>query len=193
MYGCRNVKTKVHIVHADRNTPGFMRSPPEVPYIFALESAMDELAVKLDMDPVELRRVNDTMNEPINGKPYTSRSLMQCFDQAAEAFGWSKRNPQAGLDARRRLADRLGLRHRRLSDPYRRRDRARALTPDGRRRVQIAAHEIGTGAYTVVGPDGGRAARRAARRGVRSSWATATCRRRRSPAARTRPRASARP
>ena len=58
-------------MHADRNTPGFMRSPPEVPYIYALESAMDELAVKLGMDPVELRRINDTMKEPIEGKPYT--------------------------------------------------------------------------------------------------------------------------
>ena len=64
---------------------------PEVPYMFALESAMDELAVKLNMDPIELRRVNDTMNEPIGGKPYTSRSLMACFDEGAKAFGWSKR------------------------------------------------------------------------------------------------------
>ena len=61
------VKTKVNIVHADRNTPGFMRSPPVVPYIYALESAIDELAVKLGIDPVELRRINDTMKDPING------------------------------------------------------------------------------------------------------------------------------
>ena len=69
-----------------------MRSPPEVPYLFALESAMDELAVKLNMDPIELRRVNDTMKEPIGGKPYTSRSLMACFDEGAKAFGWSQRS-----------------------------------------------------------------------------------------------------
>ena len=60
-------------------------------YMFALESAMDELAVKLNMDPIELRRINDTMKEPIGGKPYTSRSLMACFDEGAKAFGWSKR------------------------------------------------------------------------------------------------------
>lgn len=76
----------VSIVRADRNTPGFIRSPPEVPYLFALESAMDELAIKLKMDPIELRRVNDTMKEPIDGKPYTSRSLMACFDEGAESF-----------------------------------------------------------------------------------------------------------
>ena len=90
------MQTKVNIVHADRNTPGFMRSPPEVPYIYALESAMDELAVKLGMDPVELRRVNDTMTDPIDGKPYSSRSLMTCYDEAATAFGWKRRDPQPG-------------------------------------------------------------------------------------------------
>ena len=48
------------MVRADRNTPGFMRSPPETPYLFAIESAMDELAYKLKLDPIELRRRNDT-------------------------------------------------------------------------------------------------------------------------------------
>jgi len=61
LYAYGTLATKVNIVHADRNTPGFMRSPPVVPYIYALESAMDELAVKLAMDPVELRRRNDAM------------------------------------------------------------------------------------------------------------------------------------
>ena len=83
------IKTKVNIVHADRNTPGFMRSPPVVPYIYAMETAMDELAAKLRMDPVEFRRVNDTMTDPISGKPYSSRSLMACFDAAAQAFRWA--------------------------------------------------------------------------------------------------------
>jgi len=93
LYACANIASKVSIVHADRNTPGFMRSPPEVPYLFALESAMDELAVALKMDPVELRRRNDTMKEPIKGPPYTSRALMACFDAAAKDFGWAKRQP----------------------------------------------------------------------------------------------------
>ena len=85
LYGFGAVKTDVTLVHADRNTPGFMRSPPVVPYIYALESAMDELAVKLNMDPVELRRVNDSMTDA-TGKEWSSRSLMQCYDQAAQAF-----------------------------------------------------------------------------------------------------------
>ena len=63
LYSFGSVKTQVTIVHADRNTPGFMRSPPVVPYIYALESAIDELAVKLNMDPIELRRINDSMTD----------------------------------------------------------------------------------------------------------------------------------
>jgi len=72
MYACPNIGARINLVHADRNTPGFMRAPAEVPYMFALESAMDELAVALDMDPVELRRVNDTEKDPVNGNPYSS-------------------------------------------------------------------------------------------------------------------------
>jgi CO/xanthine dehydrogenase Mo-binding subunit len=66
----------------------------EVPYIYALECAIDELAVALRMDPIELRRVNDTKVEPIKGLPYTSRSLMPCFDATAKEFGWSERRPE---------------------------------------------------------------------------------------------------
>ena len=93
MYACPNIATAVNVVHADRNTPGFMRAPPETPYMFALESAMDELAYELNMDPIELRRVNDTQTDPVKGLPFSSRSLMQCFDQAAARFGWTQRNP----------------------------------------------------------------------------------------------------
>lgn len=57
LYASPNVSSKFSIVHADRPTPGFMRSPPELPYLFGLESAIDELAVALKMDPIELRRV----------------------------------------------------------------------------------------------------------------------------------------
>ncbi len=62
---------------ADRQTSGFMRAPVEMPYMYALESAMDELAVALKMDPIELRRVNDIRESPIDGARFTSRSLMK--------------------------------------------------------------------------------------------------------------------
>jgi len=151
LYACPNVDSMVSIVRADRNTPGFMRSPPEVPYLFALESAMDELAVKLNMDPIELRRVNDTTKEPIGGKPYTSRSLMACFDEGAKAFGWSKRSA-----APKSMADGdwlIGYGCATTCYPTQMAPAAARvrLQRDGRARVEIAGHEIGNGAYTVIG------------------------------------------
>src|SRR5437660_2243649 len=95
LYAFGAVETKVNIVHADRNTPGFMRSPPVVPYIYALESAIDELAIRLDMDPIELRRRNDSMTDS-TGKPWSSRSLMRCYDEASQAFGWGQRSAKPG-------------------------------------------------------------------------------------------------
>jgi xanthine dehydrogenase YagR molybdenum-binding subunit len=104
LYASPNVWTRVNIMRADRNTPGFMRAPPEIPYLFALESAIDELAVALGRDPIELRRINGTQREPIKDLPYTSRGLMRCFDQAASAFGWPQRNlqPRRPTDPSRR-------------------------------------------------------------------------------------------
>ena len=150
LYACPNVDSEVSIVHADRNTPGFMRSPPEVPYMFALESAMDELAVALKMDPVELRRVNDTMREPIKGLPYTSRQMMPCFDAAASAFGWSSRDPRPGSMrdgdwlvgwgcATSLYPTNMGPAAVRVR-----------IAPGGAVRVQTATHEIGTGVMTVL-------------------------------------------
>jgi xanthine dehydrogenase YagR molybdenum-binding subunit len=150
LYGFGTVKTGVTLVQADRNTPGFMRSPPVVPYIYALESAIDELAVKLDMDPVELRRINDSMTDA-TGKQWSSRSLMKCYDEAAHRFGWSERAPRPGS---MRDGDWLigwGC----ASAVYPTHVGAAAvrvrLMANSEARVQIAAHEIGTGTYTVIG------------------------------------------
>lgn len=150
MYACPNIHTAVSVVHADRNTPGYMRAPPETPYMFALESAMDELAHELRMDPVDLRRINDTKIDPVDGKPFSSRSLMQCFDQAAARFGWTKRNPQPAATrsgewlvgygcATACYPSNIGPAGARVS-----------ITANGKATVGIAGHEIGTGAYTTV-------------------------------------------
>ncbi len=150
LYAFGAVTTKVNVVHADRSTPGYMRSPPVVPYVYALESAMDEMALKLAVDPIEFRRINDTMTSPIGGKPYSSRSLMQCYDQAAAAFGWSNRTSQprsmrdgdwlVGFGCATALyPTHTGAAAARVR-----------LMANGDVRVQTAAHEIGNGIYTVL-------------------------------------------
>ena len=151
VYAYGAVKTKVTLVHADRNTPGFMRSPPVVPYIYALESAMDELAWKLGMDPVELRRINDTMTDPIDGKRWSSRSLMTCYDQAAAAFGWKNRATEPGTTRDGDWLIGWGCATA-LYPTHTGTAAARVrLMANGEVRVQTAAHEIGNGAYTVIG------------------------------------------
>ena len=150
MYAFPAVMSTGRMVRADRNPPIFMRSPAEVPVIFALESAEDELAVKLAMDPVELRRINDTDKNWVTGKPYSSRSLMACYDAASAAFGWKQRNPQPGS---MRDGDWLigwgcaTATYPTQVSPAVARVR---LLADGSARVEIAAHDVGTGAYTVM-------------------------------------------
>jgi xanthine dehydrogenase YagR molybdenum-binding subunit len=150
MYACPNIDTAVNVVHADRATPGFMRAPPETPYMFALESAIDELAYQLKMDPIELRRVNDTQQDPVTGLPFTSRSLMACFEQAAARFGWSKRSTEPGS-----MSDgewQVGYGCAAACYPTNQGPAAVriSLTPEGKATAAIAGHELGTGAYTTV-------------------------------------------
>jgi xanthine dehydrogenase YagR molybdenum-binding subunit len=151
LYAFGAVGTHVDIVRADRNTPGFMRSPPVVPYIYALESAMDELAIKLDMNPIELRRINDATQDPVTGKPYSSRSLMKCYDAAATAFGWSRRNAQVGAMREGDWLVGMGCATAVYPTHVGACTARVRLFATGETRVQIAAHEIGNGAYTVIG------------------------------------------
>jgi xanthine dehydrogenase YagR molybdenum-binding subunit len=150
MYACPNIATAVNVVHADRSTPGYMRAPPETPYMFALESAMDELAYELKMDPIELRRINDTQTDPVDGLPFSSRSLMQCFDQAAAQFGWRHRNPLPGSMSEGDWLIGFGCATACYPSNVGPAAARVSLTADGKAIVGIAGHEIGTGAYTVV-------------------------------------------
>ena len=150
MYACPAVWSRVNIVKADRNTPGFMRSPPETPYMYALESAMDEMAVALAMDPIEFRRVNDTQTSPISGAPYTSRSLMACYDQAAASFGWDRRTPAPMSMTAGDWLIGYGCATACYPTNMMAATARVKLTADGRAHVEIAAHDVGTGAYTVM-------------------------------------------
>lgn len=150
LYACPNIRTEEQAVRVDRNTPGPMRAPPEVPFLFALESAVDEMAVALNMDPIELRRLNDTAFDPVSGQPFSTRPLMACFEAGAQAFGWSRRVPRPG--AMRDGPWRVGLGCATSVRPVKiaaATMRVR-LGPDGSAEVACAHHEIGNGITTLL-------------------------------------------
>jgi xanthine dehydrogenase YagR molybdenum-binding subunit len=151
MYDYGTVATNVMLVKADRQTPAFMRSPPELPYMFGLESAIDELAIKLRMDPVELRRINDTVKDPVHGKPYTSRQVIPCFEAAAKAFNWSRRNPEPGSMRDGDWLIGMGCAMACYPTNVAAATARVRLRADGHVRVQSASHELGTGIRTVAG------------------------------------------
>ena len=106
-YAIPNFRSANHLVRTDVQTPGFMRGPWEHIAAFALESAVDELAYKLGVDPVQLRLANDAPVDPVTGKPFSSRHVAECLNRGASLFGWSKRNPTPG-SMRAAHGDRLG-------------------------------------------------------------------------------------
>ncbi|PRH80331.1 xanthine dehydrogenase [Streptomyces solincola] len=131
-------------------SPTWMRAPGECPGMFALESAMDELAHACGIDPVELRLRNDTANDPHSGLPFSSRNLAACLRTGAERFGWAEReSPPAQLAGGRGFVG-MGVAASTIPQ-YRFPSRANAQV-DGRGRVtvRIAAVDIGTGARTAL-------------------------------------------
>lgn len=149
-YACPAIRTRVRIVHADRNTPGFMRAPPDTPYMFPLECAMDELAATLGLDPIELRRRNQPRRDPVTGLEFSSRHMMDCLDQGAARFGWQRRDATPG---RTRDGDWLvGYGCAAACYPSNISASAVRITvrPDLTAQVRLAGCDIGTGAYTAV-------------------------------------------
>ena len=128
-----------------------MRNPHGFTVLFALESAMDELAVELNIDPVAMRKRNDAQANPISGIPFTGRSLNRCLDAAAERFGWSKRTPQPGS---MRDGDWLiGWGCASCFYPTHMMPTAGRLTvaADGRTLFETAVADVGQGSATILG------------------------------------------
>lgn len=150
MYASPNSRTTHRVVPLDVPSPSWMRAPGEAPGMFALESAMDELAVALGMDPVDLRIANEPDTEPASGNPFSSRHLVECLRDGAERFGWSRRDPRPGSRSEGALLLGSGVAaatYPVLVSPST--AVARAL-PDGTFSVRINATDIGTGARTVL-------------------------------------------
>jgi xanthine dehydrogenase YagR molybdenum-binding subunit len=94
LYATPNLQASQRLVKLNKGTPTFMRAPGETPGTFALESAMDEMAYTLKLDPIELRLRNYAETDPDHNRPWSSKSLKECYRIAAEKIGWSRRNPQ---------------------------------------------------------------------------------------------------
>lgn len=96
LYDCPNVNTQYRLTRLDLSTPTYTRGPGETTGVYALESAMDELAFALNMDPLEFRKKNYAHKDPDNHLPWSSKYLDECYEQGAAQFGWNKRNQKPG-------------------------------------------------------------------------------------------------
>ena len=105
LYDCPNLEVTHKLIRLNRNTPTQMRAPGEAPGTYALEAAMDELAHKLGIDPIELRLKNYAEIEPQKKIPFTSKSLRECYLMGADKFNWKSRNRCAAFAERGRLVD----------------------------------------------------------------------------------------
>ncbi len=149
-YSTPNLRATSALVRRNVGTPTSMRGPGAVPGLFALESAMDELAIKLNMDPVKLRLLNEPEKDEGLNLPFSSRHMVECLNVGAEKFGWSRRTPQVGSMKKDGLilgwgvagcswiAERMGS------------EATVELLDDGSARVSCATQDIGTGTYTVL-------------------------------------------
>jgi xanthine dehydrogenase YagR molybdenum-binding subunit len=149
MYAAPALRTTHRLVRLDVPTPSWMRAPGECPGMFALESAIDELAIAAGLDPVELRVRNEPDTEPESGLPFSSRNLVGCLREGARRFGWEHRDPRPGIRQDGRWLIGTGVAA--STYPARRRpSQATATVEDGGFVVRIAAADIGTGARTAL-------------------------------------------
>jgi xanthine dehydrogenase YagR molybdenum-binding subunit len=149
LYSCPNVKGEQHEVQLNVGTPTPMRGPGRTPALFALESAMDELAIKLNVDPLEIRLRNYAEKDEGSGKPWSSKHLREAYETGAERFGWKQRNPKVG--SMRKGDEILGWGMATMTWPgHRQMAEVRVrLLADGTARASCATQDIGTGTYTI--------------------------------------------
>ncbi|MCC3155049.1 xanthine dehydrogenase family protein molybdopterin-binding subunit [Hymenobacter sp. BT770] len=150
LYDCPTFESHYQLARGNVMTSTFTRAPGEAPGSFAIECLMDDLAYQLNIDPIEIRLRNYAEKDPSTGRPWSSKSLRQCYARGAELFGWSKRNPKAGATRNGRLLVGMGMAT--ASYPvHNSQGMARVrLYADGHAVVQAGATDLGTGTYTVI-------------------------------------------
>jgi xanthine dehydrogenase YagR molybdenum-binding subunit len=150
LYSCANVQTFQRVIRTHTPAPCQMRAPGHAPGSFALESAMDELAYAVGIDPLELRLRNYSERDESSNQPFSSKALRECYRLGADRFGWAARKPEPRSMQQGKLLVGMGM--------------ATAVYPAGRSSssasirmspgpsvlVSAAAHDIGTGTYTIL-------------------------------------------
>jgi xanthine dehydrogenase YagR molybdenum-binding subunit len=150
LYQCDHVRLGYTVVPLDLYTPLDMRAPGAASGVYALECAMDELAYKLGVDPLDLRLKNYAEKDQNHDKPFSSKELRACYRQGAETFGWAKRHPQPRS---LRDGDQLigwGMATGVWEALYVPVSAKAVLTADGQLEVSSATADIGTGTYTIM-------------------------------------------
>jgi len=150
LYKSPNARYVHPLVKLDVPTPADMRAPGGASGVYGLECAMDELAAKLKIDPVELRLRCYSDRDQNEGVPYTSKKLRECYAQGAEAFGWGKRSPEprSMRDGHELIGYGMATG---IWEAMQEKTAARlVLTANGRAEVSCATSDIGTGTYTIM-------------------------------------------
>lgn len=149
MYAAPHRRTSHRLAALDMPVPSIMRAPGECPGMFALESAIDELAVATGIDPIELRIRNEPERDPETGLAFSSRNLVACLREGAERFDWVQRDATPAVRREGRWL--LGTGVASSTYPSRRRDSTALIrVHDDDYDVLLDASDIGTGAWTVL-------------------------------------------
>jgi xanthine dehydrogenase YagR molybdenum-binding subunit len=149
LYSSPNNTAIQHLARLNVGTPTPMRGPGRTPALFAIESAMDELAIKLNMDALELRLKNYAETDEASNLPWSSKHLREAYQTGADRFGWSKRNPKVGSMRNGDLIQGWGMATCTWPAGRHAAEVRVRLLADGTARASCATQDIGTGTYTV--------------------------------------------
>ncbi len=150
LYAGANRLTRHRLAPLDIPVASAMRAPGEAVGLLALECAMDELADKLELDPIELRIRNEPAEDPEKHIPYSSRHLIACFTEGARRFGWDRRNPKPGQSRDGRWLVGIGVAAATRGNPLELSKANIRLGSDGVATVRMAMTDIGTGTYIIL-------------------------------------------
>ncbi len=150
MYACDNFRASQRLVSLNVGTPTYMRAPGETPGMYALESALDELADQLKIDPIKLRLINHADTDPDEKLPWSTKLLKECYQTGAEKFGWSRRKPEVRSMRDGRYLVGLGMATAVYPVNHFPSSARVVIRQDGTAIAESSTHDLGTGTYTIL-------------------------------------------